>query len=1044
VVGIRRVDVVAQGRPATEALARHVAAAKDGRPLAPVTVVVPSNMAGLTARRLLAAGIVGRPGLANVQFVTPLRLAELLSADLLAGRRDLTNPVLGAAVRQALRDEPGRFAEVADHQATEAALASMYAELSHLSVEGLAAVATGPGMAPEAVRLHRSIDARLEPFTGEDEIARTAARRPDLARVLAPWGALVWHLPQAVTPAQADLLRSVLGAAPASVVVGLTGETAVDAPVLATIRRCGVDLDDGAAGRIDRAVGSRIVSVTDADDEVRAVVREVVALAESGVPLDRMAVFYPGPQPYVRTLQQQFAAAGIPANGPSPQRLTDSVAGRTLLAALSLPAQRWRRDRVMALLSSGPIRQRDGWARTPSWERLSRREGIVQDLGDWRGKLDRAAERHARELAELDEPDHDDRGRADTLRRQQADALALRTFVDDLAAAVAAFGAAVGWADKSEAALALLHSLLGPEHRRGTWPADEQDAAARVEDALARLAALDEIDPDPPTEVFRRALVAELDVPRGRNGRFGEGVHYGPLVSAVGHDLDAVFVLGMTEGQCPRPRRDDTLVPDAARALAPAGELPARTARIHDEHRALLAALSAAPPDRRWLLHPRGDLRGGRERLPSRWLLDTASALAGTRVYSTEFADLAEPVVEVVASFTDGLTRATTPGSALERDLSVLHGHVGLGGDPAAHPAAAAARRGLLALSARRSSVFTEWDGNLGGLPVPSPARGEMLSATRLERWAACGFRYFLADVLGLRDRDDPERVVDLDARDRGSAMHAVLEEFVQEVIDAGPPDPTAPWSDEHRQRIHEIAHEVFGEYEARGRTGRPVHWKIKQREISALLDGFLLADHTHRSGTLSVPVATELAFGFDDDEPVRVDLGDGRIVTFRGRIDRVDRSDDGRFVVSDYKSGKGEAYKGIGEGDPVRGGQILQLGLYAEAVSQHLGAGEVHSQYWMVDKGERLTRHGYPWTSARRTRFVDVVRAIVDGIEQGVFPALPGDWDSWRGTHENCTYCDFDDLCPRDRGDHAENKVAAPELRVREVLTPAVEEEEQ
>ena len=73
---ISRVEVVAYGREATAALAGAVDSAQRGSPLAPVTVVVPSNFAGLTARRLLGSGRFGLAGLANVSFVTPLRLAD--------------------------------------------------------------------------------------------------------------------------------------------------------------------------------------------------------------------------------------------------------------------------------------------------------------------------------------------------------------------------------------------------------------------------------------------------------------------------------------------------------------------------------------------------------------------------------------------------------------------------------------------------------------------------------------------------------------------------------------------------------------------------------------------------------------------------------------------------------------------------------------------------------------------------------------------------------------------------------------------------------
>jgi hypothetical protein len=51
------VEVVGFGRPATEALARRLAGAKaGGHPLDPITVLVPSNTAGLSARRLLTVG----------------------------------------------------------------------------------------------------------------------------------------------------------------------------------------------------------------------------------------------------------------------------------------------------------------------------------------------------------------------------------------------------------------------------------------------------------------------------------------------------------------------------------------------------------------------------------------------------------------------------------------------------------------------------------------------------------------------------------------------------------------------------------------------------------------------------------------------------------------------------------------------------------------------------------------------------------------------------------------------------------------------------
>ena len=120
---------VRYGAPAAAALRAEISRAKGDEPLSPVTVVVSSNQVGVSTRRLLASGAAGPvcgagPGLIGVTFVTPYRLAELLGASALAaqGRRPVSTPVLGAAVRQALAAEPGAFAPVAGHPATETAL----------------------------------------------------------------------------------------------------------------------------------------------------------------------------------------------------------------------------------------------------------------------------------------------------------------------------------------------------------------------------------------------------------------------------------------------------------------------------------------------------------------------------------------------------------------------------------------------------------------------------------------------------------------------------------------------------------------------------------------------------------------------------------------------------------------------------------------------------------------------------------------------------------------------------------------------------------
>jgi ATP-dependent helicase/nuclease subunit B len=1037
---IRHVETTGYGRPATEALLRAIAGAKEAGPLAPVTVVVGSNLAGLSLRRLLGSGALGGSGVANVAFITPFQVAELLAPEGMHGKRPLTNPVLGAVVRRALAADPGPFHEVVDHPATESALAGLYAELSQVSLETLDAIAAAGGVSAHAVSLHRRILTHLDGFAGEPELAGAVADSPHLDADSARLGHLVWFLPAPPTPSLERMLAALMAVRDTTVVVGLTGDADADATVLDLCERTGVVVPGRS---VDPAppVAARIVSVPDPDEEVRAAVRCILELAESGVRLDRIGIFYPTPDPYVRTLHQHLAEAGVPANGPRRDRLADSVAGRTLLGALVLPDQQWRRDRVMAVVSAAPLRDGVAPARPAAWENVSRAAGVVGGLDDWARKL---AARRAMLVERIDNATGLD---VDGVARLQAacdDIDALAGFVQTLGALVRRVAVATTWHDKCGAAGALLTTVLGPANRRGRWPEAEVDAAVRVDDALSRLAQLDELDPRPSQAVFLRALTNELDVGRGRSGRFGEGVLYGPLASAPGQDLDAVILVGMAEGMCPSPRRDDSLLPDSSRSLARPGELALRARRLDDQHRAFLAALATAPPERRVLIQPRGSLRRSTDMLPSRWLLDSASALAGRRVYSTDFADLGPPVVEVVRSQADAVRSAAVPLSLAERDVAELLAMVEAGTDVLDHPATAGSvGRGIAGLRARRSAAFTEWDGNLAGVPIPSPTRdGALLSATGLEQWAACGFRYFLDHVLGLRERDDPERIRELGARDRGSGVHAVLERFFAEVIARGAPEPDESWTPAHRRRMRELADAELDDLEAMGRTGRPVTWRLERARLVALLDAFLTADEQRRAAWRSRPVRVELPFGLDEAEPVIIPLPDGRSVRFRGKADRVDRATDGRWIVLDYKTGAGRKYRELAD-DEFLAGTTLQLGLYAEAARQRLGGDAAAAYYWMVDEAARFEAHGYAWTPERRARFVDLLATMVDGIDRGVFPAVPGEYDNFRNAYSGCRYCAFDEVCPSDRGVYAEAKVASPELAVRSALQPPLSDED-
>ena len=830
------VHTTAYGRPAVDVLAGQVQNAKGGDPLAPVTVIVPSNYAAVSTRRALA----GRPGgVANVTFLTLSRLAERLGAASLAaaGRRPVSTPVLAQAVRAVLAADPGVFAPVADHPATELALVASTRELAALTDASLDAVAACSARAADVVRVARQVRTELaSAWYDEHDLVRAAtAVVSDGATV----GPVVVHLLQDLSPAGAELLRTLARHQAVIVNVAVTGDDDADQHVLAALARAGVTVDNT---RVEPPVASAIVSVSDPDEEVRTAIRQVTDWMRDGVRLGRMALLYGTADPYDRLLHEQLDAAGVPHNGMPVRGIGDMLYGRTVRSLLALPDRGFRRSDVLAVVTGAPVRSGDALAPGRAWERISRAAGVVGG-SDWAARLAVfAVDQRARaDEAEEDEQD----SLAEHLRRDADRAEELVGFVNDLQGDLSSLASAGSWADMVDATRALVSRYLGDERHRWRWPEEEQRAADRVEEALDRLAGLDAVrGPAPSVEVFRRTLDGELDTSLRRVGRLGDGVLVGHVSMAIGLDLDRLVVLGMAEGSFPPTRLEDSLLPDDERRAA-GGELPLRAERVQDDHRHLLAAMAAA--DQTTLSFPRGDLRRQGDRSASRWLLADAAVLAGRdAVFTEDLRELDGRWLREVPSYAAGLARVAFPATAQDLRLAAMLR------DPApvidADPVLAA---GAELARARRSNDFTRFDGNLAGLALPDLTASGVSSATRLQSWAVCPHAFFMQYLLGVEVVEDPERRLEINPLDKGSLVHEILERFIAEQIAAG---RAGPWTGPELARLLAIAEEAFARYGERGVTGRAMFWRRDRDRILADLARFAALDNGR-------PLAVELRF---------------------------------------------------------------------------------------------------------------------------------------------------------------------------------------
>ncbi|HXZ83291.1 MAG TPA: PD-(D/E)XK nuclease family protein [Acidimicrobiales bacterium] len=1006
------------GTPAFDALAGSVDAFQRGDPSAAVTVVAPSARAARALRHRLAARIRpgGARGLVNVRFLVLADLAAEIGGPACRreGRRPLGRAALGSAARSALRDHPAFLAAVAEHPSTEQELVDVYKEVRQLGAVGLARLASASPRGADLSVLCASMRERLrERWFDDVDLVDAAVDEIRSGRSGRGWDRLVIHLPERMRPAEVRLLGAVAEASEVEVQLGVVSDGAADAPS----RRLGETL----AGEGFAVVGPALLAATEADpdspigaqdslvapdaeSETRAAVRLVLEhLAAGGAP-ERVALLFASRDPYLRLIATTLGEAGIAWNGPSPDRVADSSTARFLFGLLDLAISGLERAAVMAWLRSVPIRQGDGTA-TPvgDWERVSRLSGIVGGTAaEWRRHLDALAEESRRALGEeslLGGPECSvsSRTRLERSERVLAASVKLQAFVEELDATCRAAAELRSWSGFVEWSRAVLTRYLGG--RDEPLASDETDdrLGAAIADALVELEVLDGVDARPDLTRFSRALVSALDRPAPPTGRLSSGIIVGPLDAATGLELDLAVVLGCVEGELPRRAHASAVLSTEEReTVGLEAATPGKA--VERDRRLLFVALSGAA--RTVLTRRDRDSRDGRARIRSRFVgRDTP-----TRRVASSVGALESVAVGSVPAIGEGeVVSAAFIATSASRHDQVVSFLV------AASPHLASGSR---AAAARGARSFGRFAGRLEDGAGADGLVGSVLSPTTLEEFAVCPFRYFLGHELRCEVIDAPERRTEIDPRDRGQIAHEVLERYMREVIGLPQTNDLDPAG--AAARLWDIATEVCDRYERLGRTGKRILWMRTRRELLDKLEAERARDAESRQRRGAKPITVEWSFGTSAAPPVDFTVGD-RKLSFRGKIDRVDRRSDGALDVIDYKTGKAASYKGIVV-DPVDGGRHLQLPIYALAARAALVSDEpgvpVRASYRFVDEPDEEVAIELDGGTIARTQ--EVLSVLAGTVESGCFPFRPG--ARQQESFEHCRWCDFDTICPVER----------------------------
>jgi len=786
------------------------------------------------------------------------------------------------------------------------------------------------------------------------------------------------------------------------------------------------------------------------------IARRLTELAARGTPFDRCAILLRQPADYRPHLEEALGRAGIPACFARGVRRPDP-AGRAFVALLRCRAEDYSARRFAEYLSIGqvpgpadeggppPAAEEEArwvapeeWAaadpeapapaveaeaavdevRVPRrWERLLVEAAVVGGLERWERRLAGLAAELELQLDGLAIEDADaPRGRA--LRRDLDDLAHLSDYALPLLQDLARLPEGAPWGEWLERLGALAsRALARPD---------------RVVALLEGLAPMKPIGPVTLAEVLRvlAPRLVEVTEPPAST-RFGR-VFVGAVDEARGLAFEVVFVPGLAERVFPPKIAEDPILLDAVREClnqdAPgsgeghASALATNASRVTDERLALRLAVGAAR-GRIVLSYPRIETVKARPRVPSFYALEAVRAAEGTLPPFEELGKRAERVSDARIGWPAPRDAARAIDQA-EYDLAVLD-DLGLRGEGAVRAAGHLLHGNPHLARALRFRAYRwavpKWTGADGLVSPSERARAALaahapderpFSATALQHFAACPYRFFLYAIHRLEPRREPVGIEELDPLERGSLVHRVQFELLTRLQkEDGPDTPRLPVRPATLEAALDALDEVLDRVAAAFADRLvPAIERVWVDGIEAIRQD--LREWLHRESLSESPFEPwrfELSFGLPRDPnrdersvPEPVELGNG--LRLRGAIDLVERTPRGVLRVTDHKTGRARAKRDA----VVQGGELLQPVLYGLAARRLFPDHRIESGrlYYCTSDGG-FTTHEVPLDGAAEQAAATLGRTVEWAFEEGLLPAAP--------RPDACRWCDYLSVCGPD-----------------------------
>ncbi len=777
------------------------------------------------------------------------------------------------------------------------------------------------------------------------------------------------------------------------------------------------------AGGMDSTVAFR--SASDESREAVEIARSILNFARIGVQFDRIAILVRNADLYQPLIEDAFRRAEIPGFYTHGSKRPNPT-GRAFLALLACAADGLSASRFGEYLSLGQVPEPEEpvaptWVpvqgelfpaipseptsprvpvesvRAPyAWEQLLVDAAVIGGQDRWERRLtglDREIER------QIDEIRAEDESRLVHLERQRMRLRDLRRFAIPLIDRLARLPKSAIWGDWLDALEQLAtHALRQPE------------AVISALEELRPMANVGPVTLDEVREVIGHRLTFLRTEPAER--RYGK-VFVGTIGEAPGMSFEVVFVPGLGEDIFPkRAFEDPLLLDDIRKSVSP--DLSVQDTRVAEERFLFHTACGSAA---RSLIisYPRMNLAQARPRGPSFYAMEVVRAITGRVPNLQELQQMAADSSQSQG----GWPAPRDPAVAVddtEFDLSSIARLLRIpleeakGGGRYLMLANENLARSLRSRNDRWRGTWTESDGIIDADPATLQVLSDHrisarpYSATALQQFAACPYRFLLYAIHRLQARTEIAPLERMDALTRGSLFHSIQFHLLTELRDRN----LIPITIANRNAVIAVADAVIDRvsetYREELAPAIPRIWEGEIEDVRWDVRGWLREATQAEDDTAWKPRWFELSFGLPRNracDPASasspVDLPGG--LHLRGSIDLIEERK-GRLRITDHKTGKvptsPPGFTGRGE--------VLQPVLYARAaeIVLHKPA-ESACLFYCTERGGYRTLE-VPINDESQAALERVIQTIDTSLSTGFLPAAPRD--------AACTWCDYRVVC--------------------------------